>query len=330
MIGPAGGKCRHFAPDAHSPQAVSRCSGHAAHSARQSLGERALGPRRSPAAGRAGCVGRSARVPARRCDVHAVALRWTCRRASSLGGRRLLPELGGDRTKSIRQLAHARRGGRTAGVSCDRHAELQRSGTLHGWRRACRRGAAARCVARLDGAVRRRALQARAPEEGSPQRPVRRGRVSPRARLARLTTSATMASAKTPEGFSLRRWSRRKLEAVRESEAKESPGAVPPAPEPPAAVTVQADAAPPPDAVPPELPPVESLTAESDFTAFMHPKVDEGLRRQALKKLFSDPRFNVMDGLDVYIDDYTKPDPIPPSVLERLAQSGFVRGLGAP
>jgi hypothetical protein len=48
-----------------------------------------------------------------------------------------------------------------------------------------------------------------------------------------------------------------------------------------------------------------------------------------LRKLFSDPRFNVMDGLDVYIDDYTKPDPIPPSVIERLTQLGFVRDAGA-
>ncbi len=84
----------------------------------------------------------------------------------------------------------------------------------------------------------------------------------------------------------------------------------------------------PPPAVEPALPPIETLTTESDFSAFMQPKVDETLKRQALKKLFSDPHFNVMDGLDVYIDDYTKPDPIPPDVLERLAQSGFVRGLG--
>ena len=31
-----------------------------------------------------------------------------------------------------------------------------------------------------------------------------------------------------------------------------------------------------------------------------------------MKKLFADPHYNVMDGLDVYIDDYSKPDPIPP------------------
>ena len=71
----------------------------------------------------------------------------------------------------------------------------------------------------------------------------------------------------------------------------------------------------------PSLPPVESLTIDSDFTAFLQPKVDESVKRQALKRLFADPRFNVMDGLDVYIDDYTKSEPIPPDVLERLMQT---------
>ena len=71
----------------------------------------------------------------------------------------------------------------------------------------------------------------------------------------------------------------------------------------------------------PKLPPVEQLNLESDYTAFFHPKVDEKLRREALRKLFSDPHFNVMDGLDVYIDDYGKPDPIPPEMLARLMES---------
>jgi Protein of unknown function (DUF3306) len=68
----------------------------------------------------------------------------------------------------------------------------------------------------------------------------------------------------------------------------------------------------------PELPPIDSLSFESDFQAFMRDKVDEGLRRAALKKLFRDPRFNIMDGLDVYIDDYSKEDPIPPGMLAQL------------
>ena len=49
----------------------------------------------------------------------------------------------------------------------------------------------------------------------------------------------------------------------------------------------------------------------------------ERVRRAALKKLFSDARFNVMDGLDIYIDDYSKEDPIPPALL---AQLEHVRG----
>jgi hypothetical protein len=71
----------------------------------------------------------------------------------------------------------------------------------------------------------------------------------------------------------------------------------------------------------PKLPPIEQLNLESDYTAFFHPKVDEKLRREALRKLFSDPHFNVMDGLDVYIEDYGKPDPIPPEMLSRLIES---------
>lgn len=76
-----------------------------------------------------------------------------------------------------------------------------------------------------------------------------------------------------------------------------------------------------PHAPPPELPPVEKLTLESDFRGFFHPKVNEDLRRSALKKLFTDPHFNVMDGLDVYIDDYSQPNPLPAAMLAQLKQA---------
>jgi len=75
------------------------------------------------------------------------------------------------------------------------------------------------------------------------------------------------------------------------------------------------------DELPVPLPPLDSLTFESDFKAFMHAKIEEGVKRAALKKLFSDPRFNVMDGLDTYIDDYTKSDTIPPEMLARLERA---------
>lgn len=69
----------------------------------------------------------------------------------------------------------------------------------------------------------------------------------------------------------------------------------------------------------PSLPSIDSLTKDSDFSMFMGSDVDPGTRVSALKKLFSDPHFNRMDGLDVYIDDYSKPDPIPLAMLKRLA-----------
>ena len=73
----------------------------------------------------------------------------------------------------------------------------------------------------------------------------------------------------------------------------------------------------------PDLPSIDSLTHESDFTGFMGKDVEPGLRNQAMKKLFTDPhyQFEQMDKLDIYLDDYSKPDPIPPEMLRRMYQS---------
>lgn len=113
----------------------------------------------------------------------------------------------------------------------------------------------------------------------------------------------------------LTRWSRRKLASAAErNPAAETQPAGPAAP--PAAVT--------PPNVPPSgatpLPPVESLTPDSDFAPFLREGVEEQLKRRALKTLFQDPRFNVMDGMDVYIDDFSKPDPLPDGWLEKMSQ----------
>ena len=71
----------------------------------------------------------------------------------------------------------------------------------------------------------------------------------------------------------------------------------------------------------PPLPAIDTLTFESDYSAFFQPQVADDLRRAAVKKLFADPHFNVMDGLDVYIDDYSKPDPLPEGWLEKIAHA---------
>ncbi len=76
---------------------------------------------------------------------------------------------------------------------------------------------------------------------------------------------------------------------------------------------------------PPTLQDVEALTGESDFSAFTGRGVQPEVSNAAMKKLFSDPRYNVMDGLDTYIDDYSKPDPIPPAMLRQLASAKFLK-----
>jgi hypothetical protein len=75
---------------------------------------------------------------------------------------------------------------------------------------------------------------------------------------------------------------------------------------------------------PPTLADVDHLTPTSDYTPFLTRHVDESVKRAALKKLFTDPHFNLMDGLDTYIDDYSKPDPIPEAMLRRMTQSKFL------
>jgi len=124
-----------------------------------------------------------------------------------------------------------------------------------------------------------------------------------------------------PDRLSLSRWSRRKLEAARAQSAPArevapapvAPGQQAPQPAPPSAPEASA-----------ALPPIESLSIESEFAPFFKPGIPESTRRAALKQLFRDPRFNIMDGLDVYIDDYSKPDPIPPEMMKQLLHTKHI------
>ncbi len=69
---------------------------------------------------------------------------------------------------------------------------------------------------------------------------------------------------------------------------------------------------------PPTMEEVSLLTRDSDYSRFVARDVDEGVKRAAMKKLFSDPHFNLMDGLDTYIEDYNTFEPIPPEMLRAL------------
>jgi hypothetical protein len=89
------------------------------------------------------------------------------------------------------------------------------------------------------------------------------------------------------------------------------------APEPKPVVAAPPEPTPP----PPTLDDVKSLTFESDFRRFVTPDVAPEVKNAAMKKLFSDARFNVRDPMDVYADDYSIPDPLPESMLRKLAVS---------
>jgi Protein of unknown function (DUF3306) len=136
-----------------------------------------------------------------------------------------------------------------------------------------------------------------------------------------------MANDDAPSGF-LSRWSRRKVE-VREGRAPEEPKPITPVvapvasgtanlsvPTQPAAQVASHEAKP-----APTLADTQQLTPESDFTDFMARGVAPDVKNAAVKKLFADPHFNVMDRLDIYIDDYSQPDPLPMAMLRQMASA---------
>ena len=120
------------------------------------------------------------------------------------------------------------------------------------------------------------------------------------------------------DGF-LGRWSKRK--AGLEADPLEKKAEVPKESSPVPSTEKVEDEAPP-------LPTLDDVAKidrfDPDFSAFMRPDVDPTVQQAALKKMFTDPHFNIMDGLDIYIDDYSKPDPLPPGMLERMVQSDML------
>lgn len=104
----------------------------------------------------------------------------------------------------------------------------------------------------------------------------------------------------------LGRWSRRKTEAREPQPAPADPAAetVPGAPstEPVPAPTMEDEIPPKTDA---DMPPIESIDEQSDISDFFSPGVSDALRQAALHKLFRLPKFNVVDALDDYNEDFT-------------------------
>ncbi len=98
----------------------------------------------------------------------------------------------------------------------------------------------------------------------------------------------------------LTRWSRRKQLAARSKiEEQKLEGEQPIASEVPTPEVIEYKT----DA---DMPPIESIDEQSDLSDFFSPKVSEALRKQAFRKLFHLPTYNITDGLNDYDEDYTQ------------------------
>jgi len=54
------------------------------------------------------------------------------------------------------------------------------------------------------------------------------------------------------------------------------------------------------------------------------------VRNAAMKKLFTDPHYNVMDGLDIYIDDYSQPSPLSAAMMAKMVGAQFLKLVDDP
>lgn len=115
-----------------------------------------------------------------------------------------------------------------------------------------------------------------------------------------------------PEHF-FQRWARLKAES--------DPATVSAGDAAPCASTGDAETAPSAQPRRPTLHDVTGLASDFDFSVFVAPGLDRSVHHAAMKKLFSDPHFHRMDGLDIYIDDYTKPSPVSSAMLALLAHA---------
>ncbi|MBA2492969.1 MAG: DUF3306 domain-containing protein [Gammaproteobacteria bacterium] len=139
----------------------------------------------------------------------------------------------------------------------------------------------------------------------------------------------------------LNRWSRRKRRSPSEQDVAETSDrheleAAPEAedlPSSPGAEDRDAVA----DITDADLPPLETLDENSDYSGFMSSKVSAESRRQALRKLFHQPKFNVRDKLDCHAGDFTKFEPLGDTItadmrhqIERAARHKLNQALNEP
>lgn len=71
----------------------------------------------------------------------------------------------------------------------------------------------------------------------------------------------------------------------------------------------------------------DSTGSDESLGVLFQPEVTRDIRQQALRNLFMIDHYRATDGLDVYVDDYSRPELLPAEMLDRI---GHARGLIKP
>ena len=127
--------------------------------------------------------------------------------------------------------------------------------------------------------------------------------------------SSNMSSGHAEEGSFLRRWSRRKAKVRDGADGEEAGALITDSSgqevldqEEPGRSAAQAPAKP--ELTDADMPDLASLDQDSDYSPFLSRGVSADLRREALRKLFRQPKFNVETCLEDYQDDYLNFQPL--------------------
>jgi hypothetical protein len=75
---------------------------------------------------------------------------------------------------------------------------------------------------------------------------------------------------------------------------------------------------------------IEPTAPAEELSALFRPDVPRDARQQALRGLFMTDHYREMDGLDVYVGDYSKPELLTAEVLEQIDHARALLNRDAP
>jgi len=78
----------------------------------------------------------------------------------------------------------------------------------------------------------------------------------------------------------------------------------------------------------PTLDDVQALKSGDSFARFVAGDVASDVRNAAMKKLFADPHYKVIDGMDIYLDDYNRLGSLDVATVRQMVSGKFLNLFG--